>query len=793
MAGRPSGNLVSADIANLIGGVSQQPWNVRMPTQASEMINCHATITEFLRRRPALKQVANVSTPDGGSNFVAYGIDKGTNEQYIALFGKGGISVFDLNGVPQKVSLTESGRKYLGSVNEASVDLRFCHIKDYTFCVNRNVLVNTKITNATTRTPEAVFFIKQASYQTTYTITLDGTEYSYTTPDGIYEQGQKPPELSAELICTELQKQIPSSFTIKVYGAVMWVKRSNASYFTFGIKDSRSDTHTVAFRDSIGKMADLPLVAPNGLILRITGDKSTVLDDYYVKFTTKDGTEFASGEWEETVAPATNNAINPATMPHALIRRKAGEFSFEPIEWKERVAGDEQTNPTPSFVGKTINNILFYRNRLAFLSGDNIIMSEANNFFNFYLTTATTAVDSDPIDVAASGVKDAVMYGSAIYNGGLVIFSTKGQFVLEHDTVLSNSTVSLSPVTEYESTDRVIPQSSGKTIFFVVDRGRWMGIREYIAFDTDSMNSNDATDITAHVPRYLLGKVKDIQCSSNEEILLVSSTSEPDMLYVYKYFWNGNEKMQTAWYKWKMSGNIHSHLFFNTDVYCVMGYADGSFNLEVFSFEPNHKDAGEDFEFCLDRKVDESNMTLGEYDPITKTTTLTLPYEDERAFIITRSGGDIKAGLILPVLKREGRTYTIKTNLTHNTKLFAGVPYISSYEFTTLGIRNQNNTAATSGRLQVRNLHLNLHDTGYLVMQVKPQGKEGSAYVFTGKRLGDSSAVIGDIPIYTGQVKVPVLSRNESVTIVASSNSPLPFALVNGWWEGFYTTRSQRV
>jgi hypothetical protein len=55
------------------------------------------------------------------------------------------------------------------------------------------------------------------------------------------------------------------------------------------------------------------------------------------------------------------------------------------------------------------------------------------------------------------------------------------------------------------------------------------------------------------------------------------------------------------------------------------------------------------------------------------------------------------------------------------------------------------------------------------------------------------TAVVGDIPIYNGQIRVPVLSKNESVTIIATSNSPLPFALVNGGWEGFYTTRSQRV
>jgi len=787
-----NGNLVTGNIANLIGGVSQQPWNVRMPTQAEEQINCHATVTEFLRRRPALKQIAAISSPDGGTNFTALAIDKGTDEQYIALFGKGGIKVFDLKGVEQKVALSDSGRKYLGKVNEAASDLRFCNIKDYTFCVNRNVIVSEGKTDGSTRTPEAMIFIKQASYSTTYTLTLDGKKYSYTTSDGVYEEGTTPPALSTNLICNQLKAKIPSIFNVTINGAVMWIRRTNNAYFTFSVEDSRSNTHSVAFSDSIGKMTDLPLVAPNGVLLRITGDQTTTLDDYYVEFKTSDGSSFSSGTWVETVAPATNNTIDPATMPHALIRRKAGEFSFEAVNWASRNAGDATTNPAPSFIGKRINNILFYRNRLSFLSGDNIIMSEANSFFNFYLTTVTTSVDSDPIDVAASGVKDAVLYASAIYNGGLVLFSTKGQFVLEHDTVLSNSTVSLTPVTEFESTDRVTPQSSGKTVFFAVDRGRWIGIREYIAFDTESMNSNDATDVSSHVPRYMLGKIRDLQCSSNEEILLISSTAELDTLYIYKYFWNGNEKMQTSWYKWKMSGNIYSHLFFNTEVFCVMEYS-GEFYLETFSFEPSHKDEGEDFEFCLDRKIDDSAITIGAYDPLSKTTKVTLPYVDERAVIITRSGGDLRAGIVLDVEARSGAEYTIKGKITPQTRMYAGILYESSYHFTTIGIRDKNNTAITSGRLQLRYLHLNLYNTGYLSISVKPKGKIGSEYSFTGKRLGDASSVIGSIPIYEGQLKVPILSRNEDVAIIASSNSPLPFSLVNGWWEGFYTSRSQRV
>jgi hypothetical protein len=224
-----------------------------------------------------------------------------------------------------------------------------------------------------------------------------------------------------------------------------------------------------------------------------------------------------------------------------------------------------------------------------------------------------------------------------------------------------------------------------------------------------------------------------------------------------------------------------------------MGYKDGSYTLETFSFEPQHKDEGEDFEFCLDRKIDETSLTLGEYDSITRTTTVTVPFTDEDLIFITRSGGDLKAGSIIPVVSKEGSTYTLKAKVTDKTKMFIGVPFASEYTFTTLAIRNENNTAITTGRLQVRSISLNLSRSGYVDVEVSPKNGPTSVFSFTGKRLGEDSSVIGDIPIYTGQIKAAVLSKNDRATIKIKSDSPLPFAVVNADWEGFYTTRSQKL
>ena len=53
-------------------------------------------------------------------------------------------------------------------------------------------------------------------------------------------------------------------------------------------------------------------------------------------------------------------------------------------KWGERTVGDLDSAPSPSFIGSKINNVFFFRNRLGFLADDNVILSRAAEFFNFF-------------------------------------------------------------------------------------------------------------------------------------------------------------------------------------------------------------------------------------------------------------------------------------------------------------------------------------------------------------------------------------------------------------------------
>lgn len=793
------GKLVSSTIPNLISGVSQQPWNVRLPTQAEEQVNCQSSVTDFLKRRPATRHLARIRDTPAANGIASHHINRDETEQYIVTADASGINVFDLEGNAKTVSVTGTGAAYLAAATAPNRDLRFLTINDYTFVLNRRVAVKTLPDLSPKRQPEAIVFIKQASYNTTYSINLNGTAYSTTTEDGVAPADQPADKLSSLDICNALAQQLPKeTFSVQTSNSTIWIRRHDGGDFTVKVQDSRSNTHTSVCKGKVQRFSDLPTVAPRGFVTEIIGDASSSFDNYFCVFEPSDaGDAFGSGTWKETVKPGIPCKLDPATLPHALIRQADGTFTFGPLEWGERICGDEDSAPFPSFVGRTLNGLFFYRNRLSFLSGENVVMSEVGEFFNFFLTTVTTLVDSDVVDVAASHTKSSILHHAVTFSGGLLLFSDQSQFVLEHDTVLSNATVSIKPVTEFEASMKAAPVSSGKTVFFATDKGEWGGVREYITLP-DNSDQNDASDITAHVPRYVRGNVSRLECSTNEDMLLVLSEEMRTSLWLYKYFWNGSEKIQSAWSRWDMCGEVLSAAILNTGVYLIMQYGDGVY-LEKMDITPGYKDEGETFEYCLDRKITERDVTLGAYNAINKTTAITLPYDIPAGYtpvVVTRTGGPDAPGNLLRRVDVTGpRTITVEGPDAHGRKLFIGIPYESSYTFSTFAIRegDSKGNAVTTGRLQLRRLTLNCSNTGFLHMHVTPKFRPTSTYTFTGRELGHGANIIGAIPLYTGTINFPILSLNTQVEVKVGSDSFLPFALVNASWEGFYNTRNARV
>ena len=302
--------------------------------------------------------------------------------------------------------------------------------------------------------------------------------------------------------------------------------------------------------------------------------------------------------------------------------------------WGGRSAGDDFTNPFPSFVGKTINDIFFFKNRLGILTDSNVIFSEADEYFNFFRTTTQQLLDSAPIDVGLSHTKVAILKHAKAFQEKLMLFSDTSQFVLRGQDVLSPKTVAISPVSEYDVSDQVEPLALGNYIYFPFKRDNYEGLYEY--FVDNNTEVFTAQEVTEQVPRYIRSNVQRMAGSPIQSVICLKSDrgTEQDTLYVYKYFWSNNEKVQSAWQKFEFGhcNNICGFEFIDSTLY-MLNHVGSVLQLEKLSFEDGHTETIHAFHsfrgdlgypILLDSKIAQgvTAYTTQSYDALTNKTTI---------------------------------------------------------------------------------------------------------------------------------------------------------------------------
>ena len=398
---------------------------------------------------------------------------------------------------------------------------------------------------------------------------------------------------------------------------------------------------------------------------------------------------------------------------------------------------------------------------------ENVILSEAGSYFNFFQNTVITFVDSGPIDVAVSNNQVSILKHAVPFSEQLLLFSDLTQFKLSADDILAPDTVSIDVTTQFEASLRSKPVGAGKYIFFPTKRGKWSGLREYfVETDTDT---NDAADITAHVPSFIEGEVIKLSASSNEDTLLCLTADKKDRLYVYRYYWNNTEKLQSSWSEWVFDGTVLNMDFDKSEIYMIIKRGtDVCLEKINLSTDTAEEVTDANHPILLDRRV--KLQTGG----IT-----TVPYTDPDVVYVQQDGAQIPLS-------------AVAASLADGNVVYAGVPFKFLYQFSEQVIKEEN-SPITIGRLQLRNWNLVYNDTGFFNTKVTQDKRATSTKVFTGRNLGSLNNIIGTVSIDSGTFRFPVLSRADGVKIELESDSFLPCKFQSAEWEGFYTLRSKRL
>ena len=793
--------LISSSIPNFVNGVSQQPYTLRLNSQGEVQENGLSTVSQGLKKRPPTKHLKKIQNTPLGNCFI-HTINRDLSERYIAVLTNGDLKVYDINGVEKTVAFP-NGKGYLSAASP-STSFSAITVADYTFITNRNTTVAASGATTPARPFEALINVKAGNYGKEHKIYINGAlQADYKTPTGSVPADVD--NISTDFIAAELAADLVANgfnsgnWTTVKNGSIIYIKNT-VTDFSITTEDGFNSAGMVAIKGKLQKFSDLPINAyQNGFVVEITGTGSgetatQPFDSYFVQYETVNAS--GVGVWKECPKPSIPSTIGANTMPHILVRESDGSFTFKQATWKTRLVGDEDSNPFPSFVGRNLQDIFFYRNRLGFLSDEAVIFSEAGEYFNFMRTTVTQLLDSDPIDVNASHTKVSILKHAVPFNKQLLLFSEQTQFLIDQGDLLSPKSIGIKVATEFPCNIIAKPVGIGKNVYFAVDKGANSSFREYF---TDLNNqANDAIDITAHIPQYIASGIYKIATAVNEDILVALSTADPSTLYIYKYFFNANEKLQSSWSKWTYGSDstILNVDFIGSDMYLVINRADGVF-LEKTTVSLGDTGPNEPYNVHLDRKVQLGSADVSFSSGFTIINLTSLGYTPSVGTyqLVVKTHPTLKPGQVLDVIW-DGTNAKVTGNVTGGTYTF-GRRYVFTYQLSTVVVRTPTagggQKADTEGRLQLRKLAFNYDDAGYFKVKVTPAGRDTYNYVFSGKVIGQLSGTIGSYSISEGRFIVPIISQNIGTNITLENDSPLPSSFLSADWEGFYTKRSKAI
>ena len=551
-------------------------------------------------------------------------------------------------------------------------------------------------------------------------------------------------------------------------------------------------------------IGDLPTQCKHGMVVEVINSTAQE-DNYYVKFygnNDKDG----EGIWEECAKPGRKIRLKRSTMPVALIRTEDGNFRLTELDgstyniggvqqpdvpkWDDALVGDEDTNPEPSFIGQSVNKMLFFRNRFAILSDENIILSRAGDFTNFFAKSAIQLIASDPIDIAASSTYPTILFDGIQVNTGLVLFSKNQQFMLTTDSdTFGPLTAKINALSTYNFNSTTNPVSLGTTIGFLDNAGKFSRFWEMTRIAREG--EPQVLEQSAVVSRLFAKNLKYISNSRENSVIFFSEKGNNN-LYGFRYFDQVFDRKLASWFRWELTGNIQYHCMQDDSLFVVVRNNNKN-QLLRYSIKLEDTSAtisSNDYRVHLDHLMSVTTQT-SDYDAAENKTYFTKPVglESNNQLVAydTDAGTDLGRYSVVTI---NGSTLEIDGNWGGQTFLL-GYNYTMKLQLPTIYYHTKDGEKFihdTRANTIIHRVKVGFGPIGLYRAVVKKVGRptdydETFEVTQSDTYATNATAIVDDNNLRV----IPIYERNINADITLESTHPSPATIHNFTWEGTYT------
>ena len=604
--------------------------------------------------------------------------------------------------------------------------------------------------------------------------------------------------VTADTILAGIVDDLPAGISAKVIGPGIYLSSANP----FNVEIAEEDLMRV-FQKSVNDVTLLPNQCRHGYIVKVQNARMSDEDDYYLRFDGENQLDGA-GAWSECAEPGIAKTLT--NMPLVIQRTATTTFTVKQFTYQDRRVGDDNTNPMPTFVKKDSNNnfigrinkVLFFRNRLALLSGENVILSRPGTLGtpDFFIESALTVSASDPIDISAASMFPSDIFDGIEINAGLLVFSTNQQFLLStDDTVLNPDTAKLRSVSTFNYNKDIPPISLGTTISYLDNSGKFSRLNEMA--NTSREGEPDVVEISKLVPT-LLPKQLDLLTNSRENSLILIGKTDSDTVFGYKYLAIGDKRQQQAWFKWKLNNPLLYHFIINDEYFFVD--TDNflqSIKLVQSDDDPTIIRADDlNFQIHLDNHT---TVSGGSYNNSTNLTTfsnvswLSNVTTPNYQLVVIDEGGtpaptDGQGRYAKATKDPSSNTFTVPGDWS-NTTVRIGYLYEYLIKFPTIypkKISGERSFADVNSSLILHRIKLHFGKIGLYETTLERVGKDDYTEVYESTTMDSYAA--SRVPYLEEYIKtIPVYEKNKNVDITLKSSHPAPATLRAMAWEGDYS------
>ena len=600
--------------------------------------------------------------------------------------------------------------------------------------------------------------------------------------------------VTADTILGGLLSALPSGVTGTIIGTGLYLSSTSE----FNVEVVEEDLMRV-MQSSVNDVTKLPNQCKHGYIVKVANSRMADEDDYYLRFDGENNRD-GNGSWSECAKPGIAKSLT--NMPVVIQRTATTTFTVKQFTYQDRLVGDDVTNPLPTFVGQRINKVLFFRNRLALLSGENVITSRPGTLGtpDFFVESALTVSASDPIDISAASMFPSELFDGIEINTGLLVFSTNQQFLLSSDdTVLNPDTAKLRSVATFNYNKDIAPISLGTTVAYVDNSNKFSRFNEMANVAREGEPS--VVEVSKIVPT-LLPKNIDLLTNSRENSIVLLGKTGSDIVFGYKYLNVADKRQQAAWFKWKLNNPLVYHFIIDDEYFFLdSDYYLQSIKLIQSDNDPSTSIDNVDFLLHVDNHT---TVSGGNFDSATNLTTFsgvswlnTVTSPNHELVVIDEGGTPAPTDDQGRYGKCtvNGTSFTVPGNWQGDT-LTIGYLYPYQVKFPTFyptKASGEKTAADVNSSLVLHRLKLHFGKVGLYETTLERVGKPNYTEVYESPIMDIYNA--SRAPYLEEHIQtVPVYERNTNVEVTLESSHPAPATLRALSWEGDYSPRFyQRV